>query len=154
MCEFEEIRWPPQDQSHDVRPGEDRDVDLASLPRCSECGYILYRLARMQCPECGTPVRMSDLYPKDEFAEVVRQARHDRIMAVIGGTCWAAGLTLFAISCFGRHWALEVCLVAPLMGVSAIMMIRAIWLGEPLHGLLLAFGIVWLIVGGATFGVF
>jgi hypothetical protein len=25
-------------------------------PRCSECGYLLYKLASDVCPECGTPV--------------------------------------------------------------------------------------------------
>lgn len=135
-----------RDDAPNRRPADDADIDLASLPRCPECGYILYKLARMRCPECGTPVRVEDLCPPPDRLEIERRARIERRLGLAGGTMLVIGLGLFAYSL--RHgWAARVCLVSPLVGMTIAWLGRQIYLGEPLHMTLMFFGVFWLITG-------
>ena len=132
---------PPQADSGDA------EVDLASLPKCPTCGYIVYKLTGSCCPECGTLIHWQDYSASPDQLALDRQARNERRQAIAGGACLVLGIGLTVGAAWRGDWSVIVCLASPLVGTTAAMFMRRLYLGEPLHGSLLLFGTVWLAYG-------
>jgi hypothetical protein len=123
----------------------DAEVDLASLPKCPACGYIVYKLTVSRCPECGAAFRWEDTWPCQ--LALVQQARNERRQAIAGGACLVLGIGLTVGAAWRGDWSLIVCLASPLVGTTLAEFMRRLYLGEPLHGPLLLFGVLWLLYG-------
>lgn len=129
--------------------GKDAELDLDKLPKCPECGYILYKLARLRCPECGTTIRPEDLFPSEDQLMLARQARRERMLARVGCGLLLAGVTAFIFACLRGPWHLYVCVVGPLTAITVIVLGRCLILGEEMHWPLLACGLIWAFIGAA-----
>ncbi len=124
------------------------DVDMDQLPRCEQCGYILYKMMGARCPECGA--HFSAAVPPMTAAEVqtdlARQARVERIMRYAGVTMLVAGTSLTVAGSL-HFWHLAVCLLSPAVAVSAVILGRQLILGDDMHWSLAIIGAGWLAIG-------
>ena len=125
---------------------DDRNIDLASLPKCPECGYILYKATHLRCPECGTPFSPEDLYYGDTRRQLERRARLERRTATVGIVLLVTGAALVGVAARGNPTPLT-CFVAPLVMMTLWTIVQRLFLGDPLHNVLLGLGIAWLLVG-------
>lgn len=122
------------------------DVDLEQLPKCPECGYIIYKVARFRCPECGTDLRAEDInvpWVRQEMDRLARVHRRNALIGLVlilaGGACiaWVVGLSLAGFLCFAL----------PLGALTLGTVAYQFYLGEELHGALLILGTLWIVVG-------
>ena len=125
---------------------DDRNVDLASLPKCPECGYILYKSTHLRCPECGALFSAEDLYSLDTRRELERNARHERWAARIGILLVLVGGTLIGVAQHAAPLSL-IWLIVPLVMMTLWAIGQRLFLGEPLHNVLLGLGILWFLAG-------
>lgn len=109
---------------------DDRNVDLASLPKCPVCGYILYKSTHLRCPECGALFSSEDIYYLETRRELERKARHERWAARIGVLLMLVGGALFAVAQNYAPLSL-IWLIVPLVLVSFWSIGQRLFLGEP-----------------------
>ena len=119
---------------------------MDKLPKCPECGYIIYKLSRMRCPECGTVIRPEDVSHAPLRVEVERLARRERRMSLVGCVLGVTGLSLIVWVTFGT-WAGFLCFFVPLGLTTALTIAYCLYLGDPLHKALLVLGLLWVTVG-------
>ena len=120
---------------------DDRNVDLASLPKCPNCGYILYKSTHLRCPECGALFSSEDIYYLETRRELERKARHERWAARIGILLVLVGGTLVGVAHHAAPLPL-IWLVVPLVLMTLWAIGHRLFLGEPLHNVLLGLGIL------------
>jgi hypothetical protein len=126
---------------------DDRGLDLDSLPKCPECGYILYKLARMRCPECGTLIQPEDLSPSQTRIEVDRAARGERRWAWVGMGLIAVGLMLILLAAWGYRPAF-LCFSLPLATTTVVTILYCLFMGDSVRAALPWLGVLWFLVGG------
>jgi len=131
---------------------DDRTVDLDTLPKCPECGYIIYKLPRMRCPECGNVIRAEDVHCAPLRAELERAVRHDRWKSWIGVGSGLAGAALVVWTTRGARLAFG-CFFVPLTIFTVAALACRLYLGDSLPPALLLIGTLWLAVGLLLFFV-
>jgi hypothetical protein len=139
----EEPKVPPAESVDD-----DAELELDKLPKCPDCGYILYKLARLRCPECGVTIRPEDLFPSEDQIALLRLARRDRIIWRIGMGLFVAGILAIAAACTLGPWHLYTCAIGPLLGFTVIVLWSGWWLASEMHWQWMLLGIVWAFLGG------
>ncbi len=127
-------------------PIEDaRDVDPDSLPRCPNCGYLLYKPSVPVCPECGRELSMAELRrPRDPWRVLARHDTVRRIMLPSGIVMLAAGVGL-VLWLQDRVRGLGICSVVVLTIGTLIAIGYRLAVGESLSELMVGLGMIWLL---------
>ncbi|MEW6249770.1 MAG: hypothetical protein AB1716_03925 [Planctomycetota bacterium] len=125
---------------------DDREISLDSLPRCPQCNYIIYKVGKLRCPECGTPLTREDLSPSQARLAVEEQCRDERRILRIGLGLLTAGVGLAGWGAW-RLRPVGACVVFPLAALSAIACLWCLVGDGAWHRTVMMLGVGWLVSG-------
>lgn len=126
------------------------DVDLDALPKCAECGYILYGLPERRCPECGTPFSSYDLrQPTYVRRQVDRRAWFERFFTGLGALLIlvSVGPVMYA------SWSSPLgvaCVLVPLIVTTLGSLVWVHHFGSSFAGTAMLLGVVWVLVAASA----
>ncbi len=126
---------------------DDREIDLADLPRCPNCGYIIYKVGKMRCPECGVPISHEDLRPSQVRLAVEEQVRDERRIRRIAYGLLLVGIVLCGLATW-KLYPITMCTIGPLLFASVLALVWCSFTDGAMHRVLLYLGVLWLICGG------